>query len=115
MKISISNAALIAASLVAGTAFAQGATKSPSAAPPPVKPATAAAPAGDADEALVEKQCSSCHGMDQVTARSRTAAEWAETIDRMIGYGAQLSAEDNKKITDFLAAHYGAKDGSKQN
>lgn len=115
MKISIPNAVLLAASLIAGTAVAQGATKSPAAAPPAANPAKAAAPAADADEALVEKQCSSCHGMDQVTARNRTAAEWAETIDRMIGYGAQLSAEDNKKITDFLAAHYGAKDAPRQN
>jgi hypothetical protein len=44
---------------------------------------------------------------------NRNAAEWAETIDRMVGYGAQLTPEDNKRITEFLAAHYGPKDPAK--
>lgn len=110
MKLSIANMALVAASLTAGAAVAQGGSK-----PAAVAKPTAAAPkaADDVDRALLEKQCGGCHSIDQVTARNRNAAEWAETIDQMINYGAQLTAEDNKKITQFLIAHYGPKDGAK--
>lgn len=112
MKISISSAALLAASLAFGAAVAEAATK-PAAPAPVAKPAPAPAPSkDDADRALLEKDCSSCHSVDQVTARNRSAAEWAETIDRMVNYGAQLTPEDNKRIADFLAAHYGDKTGS---
>lgn len=113
MRISIANGALIAASLVFSAAVAEAATK-PTTVAPVAKP-TPAAPAAstnDADRALLEKDCSSCHSVDQVIARSRSAAEWAETIDRMVNYGAQLTPEDNKRIADFLAAHYGEKSGS---
>jgi cytochrome c5 len=113
VKISIANAALLGATLAFGAAVAEAATK-PATPAPAVKAAPAAtAPANDdADRALMEKDCSSCHSVDQVTARNRSAAEWAETIDRMINYGAQLTPEDNKRIADFLAAHYGDKSGS---
>ena len=110
--ISISSAALLAASLAFGAAVAEAATK-PAAPAPVAKPGPAPAPSkDDADRALLEKDCSSCHSVDQVTARNRSAAEWAETIDRMVNYGAQLTPEDNKRIADFLAAHYGDKSGS---
>lgn len=110
MKLSIANIALVAASLTAGAAVAQGGSKPATFAKP-----AAAAPktADDADRALLEKQCGGCHSIDQVTARNRNAAEWAETIDQMINYGAQISADDNKKITQFLIAHYGPKEGAK--
>ena len=111
MKMSIPNLALIVAGLTAGAAVAQGASKTP---PAPKVAAVPAKPADDADRALVEKQCGGCHGIDQVTAKTRNASEWAETIDQMINYGAQLSAEDNKRITEFLIAHYGPKDGAKK-
>lgn len=112
MKISIANAALLGATLTFGAAVAEAATK-PATPAPVAKPAPAPATStDDADRALLEKDCSSCHSVDQVTARNRSAAEWAETIDRMVNYGAQLTPEDNKRIADFLAAHYGDKSGS---
>jgi len=111
VKISAANSALLAASVVFGAAVAGAATKP--APPAPAAKTAPAAPVDDADRAIMEKDCSSCHSIDQVTARGRTAAEWAETIDRMINYGAQLTPEDNKRITDFLAAHYGDKDAGK--
>ena len=103
MKISYASGALLTATLIAGTAVAQGATK-------PAKPAqaTAAVKAAD-DTALLQEHCSSCHTVDQVTARNKTADEWAETMDRMIDHGMQMTPEDNKRIRDFLVAHYGPK------
>jgi mono/diheme cytochrome c family protein len=105
MKISYANGALLIASLIAGTAVAQGAAKPTKPTPPA---AQAAAKLAD-DTALLQEHCSSCHTVDQVTARNKTADEWAETMDRMIDHGMQLSPEDNKRIQEFLVAHYGPK------
>ena len=110
MKTSYANAALLVASLIAVTAAARAADKpAVSATAKSEVPAAAAAPAADADLALVQQHCSTCHLVDQVTARNKTADEWAETIDRMVDHGMQISPEDSKRITDYLAAHYGAK------
>jgi mono/diheme cytochrome c family protein len=110
MKIAPASMALIVASLIAGTAVAQGAEKAaPAQAPKP----PAATSGADADQALLETQCSSCHSIDQVTSQNKTADEWAETMDRMIDHGMQITPEDNKRLTAFLVAHYGPKGGSK--
>lgn len=103
MKLSPASIALITASLIAGTAVAQaqGAAK-----PAPAKP-QASAPSDDA--ALLDAQCSSCHSLDQVISQSKTADEWAETIDRMVDHGMQITPEDSKRLNAFLAAHYGPK------
>jgi cytochrome c5 len=105
MKISYATGALVIATLIAGTAVAHGAAKPTKPAPPAAQAAAKAAE----DTALLEKHCSSCHTVDQVTARNKTADEWAETMDRMIDHGMQLSPEDNKRIQEFLLAHYGPK------
>lgn len=111
MKITSATAALLLSSLIAGAAIAQG----PSAPAAKTVPAATAAPApaADDDSSLIEKHCSSCHSVDQVTAASKSADEWAETIDRMVDHGLQITPEDNKRITAFLAAHYGTKTPAK--
>lgn len=111
MKISHANVALILASLIAGTAVAQGVKKSAAPAPPlpaPPAPGQSAAKAS-VDLALLQEHCSACHTLDTVTAQNKTADEWAETMDRMVDHGMQITPEDSKKVTDFLAAHYGPK------
>lgn len=108
MKITSATAALLLSSLIAGAAIAQG-PSTPTAKAAPAAAATPAAPAADDDASLLDKHCSSCHSVDQITAASKSADEWAETIDRMIDHGLQITPEDNKRITAFLAAHYGTK------
>jgi mono/diheme cytochrome c family protein len=109
VKISHANIALVAASLVAGTAVAQGASK-PAAPPLPAAPGPGQSPAKAAvDLALLQQHCSACHSLDTVTAQNKTADDWAETMDRMVDHGMQITPEDSKKVTDFLVAHYGAK------
>ena len=99
--------ALLVSSLVAGSAVSHAAGSTKAVVAPPK--ASAPAAISDADRDLLEKHCSSCHGVDQVTAANKNAADWAETMDRMIDHGMQISPEDNKKIQDFLVAHYGPK------
>lgn len=107
MKITYSNVAFMVSVLIGGAAVAQNISK----APYPVAPvkAESSAPTGDADLALLQTHCSACHTLDQVTARNKTADEWAETMDRMVDHGMQITPEDSKRITDYLIAHYGAK------
>lgn len=105
------NTALSMALLIAGTAAAQGVVRSASAQPAQASPPAAAG--NDADLALLQAQCSTCHTVDQVMAQNKTADEWAETIDRMVDHGMQITPEDRKRLTAFLIAHYGPKPGSK--
>jgi predicted secreted protein len=106
VQIRYANAALFVSILIAGTAAAQNAVT-----PHPTAPAKAqlSAPNADADFALVQAHCSACHTLDQVTAARKTPDEWAETMDRMVDHGMQITPEDNKRITAYLSAHFAAK------
>lgn len=109
MKISHANVALVLATLIAGTAVAQGVKKSAAPALPAAPaPGQSAARAG-LDLALLQEHCAACHALDTVTAQNKTADEWAETMDRMVDHGMQIAPEDSKKVSDFLVAHYGPK------
>jgi mono/diheme cytochrome c family protein len=109
VKISRANAALLVSALIAGTAVAKDVQK-PVAPPLPAAPAPGQSAAkASIDLALLQEHCSTCHALDTVTAQSKTADAWAETMDRMVDHGMQISPEDAKKVTDFLNAHYGVK------
>lgn len=77
----------------------------------PAVPASSAAPqpaSGDADGQFVEATCSTCHPIAQVKAKHQSAADWAATVDKMIGLGAQItSEEDRDRVIAWLAAHQG--------
>ena len=103
-----SRLALIAGIATAGIAVAQA--PKPAAKPAPAPAAAAAPAASDAKDAeLVERMCSGCHEYGTVSSQNRTDKEWAQTLDQMIGYGAQMTPEDQKRIQAFLTAHYGKK------
>jgi quinoprotein glucose dehydrogenase len=76
----------------------------------PAQQVPALAPLAAADAAthkLVEKTCASCHVIAQVILQRKNADQWAGTVDKMIGYGAQVSDADYAKIVDYLAKHHG--------
>lgn len=52
-------------------------------------------------EALIDTRCTVCHTRERIDAASKDVAGWTATVDRMIGYGAQLSASER----DLLIAH----------
>jgi hypothetical protein len=56
-------------------------------------------------EALVQKRCTVCHTADRITNAmgQKDRAAWEETVDRMIGYGAQLNADEREAVLDYLA------------
>jgi competence protein ComEA len=54
---------------------------------------------------VVERACTSCHGVDYMTIGERTIPVWRETLDVMKSYGATASDEDWKTVTDYVIAN----------
>jgi len=57
-------------------------------------------------QSLMTMQCSRCHSLDRVTSKTKTAAEWKITVDRMIQHGARLTPNQEQALVDFLAKNY---------
>jgi NADH dehydrogenase FAD-containing subunit len=98
---------LIAIALVA--IFVLGACSSGSKTPvAPTQPAAVvqtepAAAMTDAEmEALITEKVHDKHTLEFILSQDKTAAEWSETLDRMIGYGAKISPEEKTLIIDWL-------------
>ena len=54
------------------------------------------------------KICSGCHELDLATGQKKTKDQWKETVDRMVGYGAEITKEQTDQIVNYLAANFGA-------
>ena len=54
-------------------------------------------------QAVLNSACATCHDLAGVQPGLYTTAEWQETIDRMIGYGAALTEDQNRVIIEYLA------------
>jgi len=59
------------------------------------------------EKALVQKTCTACHVAGQVTAKRKTADQWGETVEKMIGYGAKLSDAEFESVVGYLSKNYG--------
>jgi cytochrome c5 len=78
-------------------------TDEPTEAPQPTEP-----PASADGETLLQDRCTACHGLERITRASKTGEEWGVTVDRMIGNGAELNAEERDVLIDYLTEMYGA-------
>jgi len=67
------------------------------------KPAAATTPNG---QTLLQERCTVCHDLNRVTSAQKTAAQWTTTVERMIGKGAQLNAQEQQTLIDYLAQAY---------
>ncbi len=74
------------------TAEPAGATEQPSAAPTPTVDV----------EALILEKLDGNHSADRVFNAQKTREEWNVTLDRMIGYGAQINAVEKELIINYL-------------
>jgi len=64
-----------------------------------VSVSSAAEPDG---QKLLSDRCSRCHGIDKSTKAKKTRAQWTVTVDRMIGKGAKLNADEKQALIDYL-------------
>lgn len=68
---------------------------------------TTTAQEDDDDErmiALISEKIENCHVLNFVLGRTKTAEQWSVTIDRMIGYGAKINAEEKELIINWLVS-----------
>ena len=70
-------------------------------APATVSGGTSATPTIDGD-ALIREKLQNHHGIDRIYNANHTREEWSATLDRMIGYGAQINAQEKEEIIDYL-------------
>jgi len=63
-------------------------------------------PAGKGKE-TVEKMCSACHGLEQVTSVRLSRSGWSSMVDQMVGRGAIGTDEEIAEVTAYLAEHFG--------
>ena len=61
---------------------------------------------------LIKERCGFCHSTAQVTGVRKTPAAWAATVQSMIDRGAELEPEEQKVMTDYLAANLAGPDAS---
>lgn len=52
---------------------------------------------------LVDTRCTVCHTRERIDNASKDEAGWAATVDRMIGYGAQLNEAERDAVISYLA------------
>lgn len=71
---------------------------------PPQKPV--ALPDG-AGKQLVETRCALCHDLERVAAVKRKKEDWTPIVANMVAWGAPVTADETKTITDYLAANFG--------
>ncbi|HLW77580.1 MAG TPA: helix-hairpin-helix domain-containing protein [Bryobacteraceae bacterium] len=55
-----------------------------------------------------QKLCSSCHELERSVSLRQDRDGWKATINKMMGMGAQGTAEEFAAALDYLAAHYPA-------
>ncbi|NLE43969.1 MAG: hypothetical protein GX620_04555 [Chloroflexi bacterium] len=70
-------------------------------------PTTAPEPPEVDAAGLLEERCVSCHGLDRVTGARKTQDEWTQTVIRMVDRGADLNADEQALMIEYLAANYG--------
>jgi TRAP-type C4-dicarboxylate transport system substrate-binding protein len=61
-----------------------------------------------AEKDLVQKTCTVCHVAGQVTSQHKSADQWNETVEKMVGYGAKVDSDaDFSAIVTYLTRNYG--------
>jgi glucose dehydrogenase len=52
---------------------------------------------------LTQRVCTTCHGLQSETATGRTPQDWQDTVEQMIGLGAEATDQEAKIIADYLS------------
>jgi cytochrome c5 len=58
-------------------------------------------------ETLLEERCTQCHDLERTTQQQKDRAGWTQTVERMVNQGAQLNAEEQAILIDYLVETYG--------
>lgn len=55
-----------------------------------------------------QDNCLMCHGLEMTAGQRLTAKQWGAEVDKMIGWGAPVPAEQKVALTDYLISTYPA-------
>ena len=55
---------------------------------------------------LLEERCSVCHPSARPKSKQKTPEQWETTVNRMMGKGAKLSAEEKSVLIKYLSDTY---------
>ena len=58
-------------------------------------------PPGPGKDVLM-RACTTCHAASLITQQRKPPAEWAKTVDKMVGWGAPLRVEEKQALLDYL-------------
>jgi cytochrome c5 len=58
-------------------------------------------------EAILQRACRQCHGMDLVEQQRLSHTAWMREVDKMIRWGAVLDPGERETLADYLAARWG--------
>ena len=72
----------------------------------PAAHAQSALPDGQG-RAVVERMCTTCHGLNVITGQRMTRERWADQISDMVARGAVGSDEDVRQVIDYLSKNFG--------
>jgi cytochrome c5 len=64
-------------------------------------------PDDPATQKLIQTKCAACHPLTQIAPARKTNDDWGATIDKMIGFGAQISDAEYDHIVDYLSRKQG--------
>jgi cytochrome c5 len=65
-------------------------------------------PAGAGADVLNSK-CVICHEADIITSQRLTLTGWTRSVDKMVRWGSQITAEERAVLQPYLAQHFGPK------
>lgn len=74
--------------------------------PTPVAAHAPAASAGNQGEAILERACLSCHGVDMIEGQRLSTAGWTREVNKMIGWGAVVNEAEKAALVEYLAGRY---------
>ena len=62
-------------------------------------------PAGPGADVL-KSRCLICHEADIITSQKLSLAAWTRSIDKMVRWGSQISADERAVLQPYLAQHF---------
>jgi mono/diheme cytochrome c family protein len=65
--------------------------------------------AGGRGAELYTQRCLGCHGSDIVEQQRLGTAGWRREVDKMVGWGARVEANDKEAVTAYLADRFGVR------
>ncbi|HEV7589831.1 MAG TPA: hypothetical protein VGO40_17080 [Longimicrobium sp.] len=58
-------------------------------------------PPGPGKDVLL-RACTTCHAASLITQQRKSPEEWAKTVDKMVGWGAPLAADEKQALVAYL-------------